>query len=61
MVETDCPYLAPEPLRGRVCEPAFVAHTLAALARLFSIPEAELADATTRNAERFFAAASLFP
>jgi len=61
MVETDCPYLAPEPLRGKVCEPAHVAHTLAALARLFSIPEAELADATTRNAERFFAAAPLFP
>jgi TatD DNase family protein len=42
MVETDCPYLAPEPLRGKVCEPAFVAHTLAALARLFSVPEADL-------------------
>jgi len=61
MVETDCPYLAPEPLRGKVCEPAHVAHTLAALARLLSMPEAELAEATTRNAERFFAIATLFP
>ncbi|MEK7271030.1 MAG: TatD family hydrolase, partial [Planctomycetota bacterium] len=34
LVETDSPYLAPEPVRGNRCEPAFVAHTAAMLARL---------------------------
>jgi TatD DNase family protein len=32
LAETDCPYLAPEPVRGKTNEPAFVAHTIAALA-----------------------------
>lgn len=34
LVETDCPYMAPVPLRGRRCEPAFVSHTLAKAAEL---------------------------
>lgn len=36
LVETDCPYMAPVPLRGRRCEPAFVTHTLARAAQLRS-------------------------
>lgn len=38
LVETDCPYLAPEPMRGRRNEPAFVAHTARALAALRQMP-----------------------
>ncbi len=43
IVETDCPYLAPVPMRGRRNEPAFVFHVLAALAKVrgWSITEAE--------------------
>jgi TatD DNase family protein len=54
MVETDCPYLAPVPFRGKRCEPAhtrIVAETIAS-ARGISLPE--LADATTETAEKFF-------
>ena len=32
LVETDCPYLAPQPVRGKTNEPAYVVHTIAALA-----------------------------
>jgi len=54
MVETDCPYLAPVPFRGKRSEPAYtriVAETIAA-ARKISLDE--LAEATTETAERFF-------
>jgi TatD DNase family protein len=49
LVETDAPYLAPVPMRGKVNEPAFVAHTAASLAALRSMSEAELARVTTGN------------
>src|SRR5262249_13654906 len=55
LVETDCPYLAPVPVRGRRNEPAFVAHTAAALAAVRGEPADELADRTTRNALDLFA------
>jgi TatD DNase family protein len=54
MVETDCPYLAPVPFRGKRCEPAhtrIVAETIAA-ARGISFEE--IAEATTETAEKFF-------
>jgi len=54
MVETDCPYLAPVPFRGKRCEPAhtrIVAQTIAA-ARAISLDE--IAEATTETAEKFF-------
>ena len=54
MVETDCPYLAPVPFRGKRSEPAhtrIVAETIAA-ARKISLDE--LAEATTETAEKFF-------
>jgi TatD DNase family protein len=50
LVETDSPYLAPVPLRGKPCEPAYVVHTARVVAELRSIPLQELAEATTRNA-----------
>jgi TatD DNase family protein len=49
MVETDAPYLAPVPVRGKRCEPAFVAHTAAFLANLRGIGSAELQARTTEN------------
>ncbi len=49
LVETDSPFLAPVPLRGRVCEPAYVAHTAAFLASLRGVEPAALADTTTDN------------
>jgi TatD DNase family protein len=54
LVETDAPYLAPVPQRGKTNEPAFVAHTAASLAALRGIREAELARATTDNFFRLF-------
>jgi TatD DNase family protein len=46
--------LAPVPLRGTRCEPAFVAHTLAALAAARGEPLADVDAATTRNAVELF-------
>jgi TatD DNase family protein len=54
MVETDAPYLAPIPHRGKRNEPAFVIHTLALLAELRGIAIDEAAAATTANARRLF-------
>lgn len=54
MVETDCPYLAPVPFRGKRCEPAHVRHTAEAIARLRGQSLEELAASTTRNAHGFF-------
>jgi TatD DNase family protein len=52
LVETDSPYLAPVPVRGKPCEPAYVAHTAAKVAALKEVGVADLARATTAN---FFA------
>ena len=49
LVETDAPYLAPVPLRGKRNEPAFVAHTAACLAELKGVTPEALAAATTDN------------
>lgn len=54
LVETDAPYLAPVPHRGKRNEPAFVAHTAAALGELRGITSEELARATTENFYRLF-------
>lgn len=54
LVETDCPYLAPVPVRGKRNEPAFVAHTAACLAEAMGLGLAELAAATTANARALF-------
>lgn len=52
LVETDAPFLAPVPHRGKTNEPAFVIHTAQALAELRGTTPAALADRTTRNLER---------
>ncbi|MCS6985832.1 MAG: TatD family hydrolase [Sphingomonadaceae bacterium] len=54
LVETDAPFLAPVPLRGRTCEPAFVVHTLQALAQLKGEELAELDRVTMANTCRLF-------
>lgn len=54
MVETDCPYLAPVPFRGKRSEPAHVRATAEFIATLRSQPLAELARETSATAEAFF-------
>jgi TatD DNase family protein len=54
LVETDSPFLAPVPNRGKTCEPAFVADTAAFLSDLRDEPLDELAEATTANFFRLF-------
>ena len=55
LVETDAPFLAPVPHRGKTNEPAFIVHTARMLAELKTVSEAELAAATTENFFRLFA------
>ena len=61
LVETDSPYLAPPPHRGRRCEPAFVAHTARVGAELFGVSYEEFCAATTANFERLFTRAAAHP
>jgi TatD DNase family protein len=61
LVETDSPYLAPVPLRGKRCEPAHVVHTARCVADLRGIPAEDVAAATLANTERRFARAFARP
>jgi TatD DNase family protein len=54
VLETDCPYLAPVPHRGKRNEPAFVAYTLAKLAEVLEMNPAEALARTDRNAKTLF-------
>lgn len=54
MVETDCPYLAPVPFRGKRCEPAHTRLVAESIATARGMSLEELARATTSNAEGFF-------
>jgi TatD DNase family protein len=54
LVETDAPYLAPVPHRGKTNEPAFTAHTAAVLAAVKNVSVQEIADITSQNARRLF-------
>ena len=54
LVETDAPFLAPVPLRGKRCEPHFVAHTADFLADLKEVDRYVLAKETTANAHRVY-------
>lgn len=58
LVETDAPFLAPEPMRGRANEPAFVVHTAAKLAAVRGVSPSDVARQTTDN---FFALFSKVP
>jgi TatD DNase family protein len=54
LVETDAPFLAPEPHRGKICEPAYVADTARVLAQIKDVCESEMARQTTENFFRLF-------
>ncbi|MCZ8172765.1 MAG: TatD family hydrolase, partial [Brevundimonas sp.] len=59
LVETDAPFLAPVPNRGKVCEPAFVADTARFVAGLRGTSAEALAESTTRNFQQLFGKAAL--
>lgn len=54
LVETDSPYLAPVPFRGKKCEPSMVVHTAKKLAEIKKVSESEIARITTENAKKVF-------
>ncbi|MDX1952637.1 MAG: TatD family hydrolase [Verrucomicrobiota bacterium] len=54
MLETDCPYLAPVPYRGKRCEPAYVREIGELVAKLKGCSIDEVGEATSRTAEEFF-------
>ena len=54
LVETDSPFLAPVPLRGKRCEPAYTVHTARVLAAVKEVTEAEMAAITTANFHRLY-------
>ena len=54
ILETDCPYLAPVPMRGRRNEPGYLVHVADALAALKDIPVEEVKAITDENAQRLF-------
>lgn len=53
-IETDCPYLTPEPFRGRRNEPKYVAYTAETIAEIKGISIEELAEVTSRNVRELF-------
>lgn len=54
MVETDCPFLTPEPYRGKINEPAYVVEIAKKIAEIKKIPFGKVADITTQNAKNLF-------
>jgi len=54
LLETDCPWLAPQEMRGKRNEPAFLPFTAEKIANLRGISLAELAEATTKNTKQIF-------
>lgn len=54
LVETDCPYMAPEPFRGKRCDSTLLPHTIGRLAAVKGVSPQELADITNQNARRLF-------
>lgn len=54
MLETDCPYMAPEPFRGTINEPKNVEYVARKIAELKNLSEEEVKKITTKNAEEFF-------
>ena len=57
IIETDCPYLAPTPMRGRRNEPAYLTHVADKLAEIRGLSTEEVAHVTTDNFFRLFARA----
>lgn len=59
LVETDAPYLAPEPYRGKPCEPGYTSFTAATLAKVKGVSTSEIAAVTTANFCRLFRKAAM--
>lgn len=59
MIETDCPYLAPVPERGKQNEPGFLRYIAEYCAQLFEVPYSEFSAKTTANTEKFFGLSAL--
>jgi TatD DNase family protein len=55
LIETDSPYLSPQPVRGRPNNPSHLAWTAQHLARILDLPPDEFSRSTTANAQRLFA------
>ena len=54
MLETDCPYLAPVPFRGKENQPTYVKYVAEEIAKLRGISVEEVAEMTTKNSEKVF-------
>ena len=54
LIETDCPFLAPVPKRGKRNEPAFVRHVAETVAQLRNVPLETISQQTTNNARQLF-------
>lgn len=61
LMETDAPYLAPEPMRGKRNEPSYIVHTVKRLAELRGVSEEDIVRITTLNARRLFGIGELPP
>jgi TatD DNase family protein len=61
LIETDSPFLAPQPYRGRRNEPAYVAEVARTLGPVRNLPPAEVASATANNFRRFFGLNGMLP
>lgn len=54
LLETDCPYMSPEPFRGRRCHPGLLPYMAKKLAQIRDLPEEEVIRITTENAKRMY-------
>ena len=54
LLETDCPYMAPEPFRGKRCNSSMIEYTAAKAAEIMGVTADEMQDITLKNAKRFF-------
>jgi TatD DNase family protein len=54
ILETDCPYLAPVPMRGRRNEPAFIVHSAETVAHVLGVSRSDVDAATTKTARTLF-------
>ena len=54
LVETDCPYLAPEPFRGKRCDSSMISHTARRIAEIRNVGEEEILRQTKANAQKLF-------
>ena len=55
VLETDSPYLAPVPFRGKRNESSYIIHVVEKLSEVYGLSIEEIADITTKNAEKVFA------